>query len=165
MTLFLQKQEIIKKLNRLENACLKNLTDTTLLTEARFEGLMYDKIYADLMMLVKSVDLQKSSLSMNVHYCELLSFLECLAKNPRFLLDDSTHIFVSEPRLYGGNAKLNHRLHKQYQPVRKVLYDPAILGMLDSNEEFLLELIVAVAKAVAVKLRHYKKDHLPGGRY
>lgn len=35
---------------------------------------MHDKVYADLMMLVKSVSLNKTALSMNVHYEELLDF-------------------------------------------------------------------------------------------
>lgn len=36
-------------------------------------GLFYDKVYADMMVLLKSTTLQKRFLCMNVHYLELLN--------------------------------------------------------------------------------------------
>ena len=86
MLAFLNEQKMLKKLNLLELTCLKKLNDPVLLTMVRLEGLMFDHIYADLMMLVKSKDLKKSAFDMNIHYQELLSFLNLLATNPTCLL-------------------------------------------------------------------------------
>ena len=159
---FLTEQKEIKKLNFLESTGLKKLNNVELLTKARLEGLLFDKVYADLMMLVKSKELCKSSIDMNVHYGELLAFLQKLTENPMLLLDDSVCVFVSETRLYGESHKINHRLHKQYFSVRKSLHD---LQFEFTNEDMLLEMIEVVSKAMANKLEAYKKDHLPGGRY
>ena len=68
---------------------MKKLNNIELLTKARLEGLLFDKVYADLMMLVKSKELCKSSIDMNVHYGELPAFLQKLTENPTLLLDDS----------------------------------------------------------------------------
>lgn len=43
-----------KSLNILESICLKKLQDSVILAKAELEGLMYDNVYADLMILVKS---------------------------------------------------------------------------------------------------------------
>ena len=74
MVTFLKEQELIKKLNKLESTCLEKLQNDLLINKLRLEGLMHDKVYADLMMLVKSSSLSKTALSMNVHYKELLDF-------------------------------------------------------------------------------------------
>ena len=68
MVAFLMEQKIIKSLNYLELTCLKKLQDPLLLSNLQLEGLLFDKVYADLMMWVKSTDLCKSALDMNVHY-------------------------------------------------------------------------------------------------
>ena len=159
---FLVEQKEIKQLNFLESTCLEKLSDIVLLTKARLEGLLFDKVYADLMMLVKSKVLDKSSIDMNVHYSELLAFLEQLTETPMLLLDSSVCVFVSETRLYGENLKVNHWLCKQYLCVKKSLYDPHCKF---TNESLLLEMIKVSGKAMADKLKAYKKDHLPGGRY
>jgi len=54
MIAFLKEQELIKSLNQLESACLDKLQDPLLITKTHLEGLMFDRVYADLMMLVKS---------------------------------------------------------------------------------------------------------------
>ena len=73
-------------------------------------------------MLVKSADLCKSALDMNVHYFELLEFLQSLSTNPSILLDAEILVFKSEPRIYSDSTKLNHRLASKYIPVRMELY-------------------------------------------
>ena len=162
MVSFLNEQKMLKKLNMLETTCLKKLSNVTLLTKVRLEGLLFDKVYADLMMLVKSEILRKSSLDMNIHYSELLGFLRSITDDPKILLDSSACVFVSELNLYENNIKLNHRLHKQYLPVREVLYDCATV---DTNQALLFNMIHKVGNSMAEKLKAYKKDHLPGGKY
>ena len=162
MVSFLNEQKMLKKLNMLETTCLKKLSNVTLLTKVRLEGLLFDKVYADLMMLVKSENLRKSSLDMNIHYSELLGFLRSITDDPKILLDSSACVFVSELNLYENNIKLNHRLHKQYLPVREVLYDCATV---DTNQALLFNMIHKVGNSMAEKLKAYKKDHLPGGKY
>ena len=116
MLAFLQEQKFIKKLNYLESTCLTKLNDidnTLLITKLRLDGLIYDKVYSDLMTLVKVF------LLMNIHYQELLQFLEKLISVPRLILDSEVYVFLSEPRLYSTDSKANCRLHNQYMEVRK----------------------------------------------
>ena len=157
MLAFLQEQKLLKKLNYLESTCLRKLNDNLLLTKLHLEGLIYDKVYCDLMTLVKSKDLDKSSLQMNIHYQELLQFLQNLASVPRLILDSED----SEPRLYSPDSKLNHRLHTPYIAVRNELYDQAF-NVACSNQSLLLKMTSLVGHAMATKL---KCDHLPGGKY
>ena len=53
-------------------------------------------------------------LDMNPHYLQLMEYLELLFHYPEHILDPAHHVFASEPRLYSGNQKVNHRLHKNY---------------------------------------------------
>jgi len=110
MIAFLKEQELIKSLNQLESACLKKLEDPMLITKIHMEGLMFDRVYANLMMLVKSKELNKLALDMNVHYKELLDFLQRLIDKPLLILNREQIVFPSEPRLYSNDKKLNHRL-------------------------------------------------------
>ena len=112
-------------------------------------------------MLVKSNILRKSAIDMNVRYSELLEFLESLSENPLLLLNNEYCCFSSETRLYSDNHKVNHRLAKNYIPISDSLYDPNS----PINKQLLLEMIPLVGQAIAQKLRLYKKDHLPEGRY
>jgi hypothetical protein len=114
MAAFLTEQKIIKSLNHLESTCLKKLQDSLLLSNLQLEGLLFDKVYADLMMLVKSTDLSKSALDMNVHYVVLLEFLQNLTVKPSILLDPEILVFKSEPQIYSDCPKLNHRLASSY---------------------------------------------------
>ena len=59
ITTFLKERELIKQLNKLELACLEKLQDEVLINKLRLERLIHDKVYADLMMLVKNVLLNK----------------------------------------------------------------------------------------------------------
>ena len=102
---FLKEQELIKSLNQLESACLKKLQDPLLITKTHMEGLMFDRVYADLMMLVKSKELNKTALDMNVHYKELLDFLQRLSDTPSLIVNREHIVFPSEPRLYSNDKK------------------------------------------------------------
>ena len=75
-----------KALNQLESQVLKQLSNDSILAQLKLDGLLFDQLYADLMMLVKSKDLDKSVLDMNMHYLELNGFLEHLEDNPELLL-------------------------------------------------------------------------------
>ena len=119
MITFLKEQELIKQLNKLESTCLEKLQDEVLINKLRLEGLMHDKVYADLSMLVKNVSLNKTSLSMNVHYEELLEFFVMISDTPSRLLDYNDIVFKTEPRLYSSDASLNHRLASYYLPQRR----------------------------------------------
>ena len=163
MLAFLEEQKFVKRLNKLEFACLQKLNDIVLLIKLRLEGLLFDKVYGDLMILIKSKEMNKSALSMTAHYEELLKFFEHLAAFPRLILDSEFSVFSSEPRLYSESVKLNHRIEVPYVAVRKELYEP-VHGV-SSNEALLLELTGAVAQAMRNKISSYKRDHLPGGRY
>jgi len=57
-----------KALNQLESQVLKQLSNDSILTQLKLDGLLFDQLYADLMMLVKSKDLDKSVLDMNMHH-------------------------------------------------------------------------------------------------
>ena len=164
MVTFLNERKQLKKLNQLESTCLQKLTNVDLLTKACLEGLMYDHVYADLMMLVKSNVLMKSSFHMNVHYGELVVFLESLTENPSLILESTSCVFTSEIRLYGNDKMVNHRLRKNYIPIRESLFEPNSIPI-PINKQLLFDLIKVVGEAVVQKLKSYKKDHLPGGRY
>ena len=157
---FLKEQELLKALNRLESTCLKKLHDSLLLTNLRLEGLMFDKVYADLMTLVKSTDLNKTVIEMSSHYEELLKFLSALITEPHEILNSDMQVFKSEFLLYGEASKLNHRLQDKYIPVRNALYENR-----DSDESLLFPLVSAISTAMHSKLQQYMKDYLPGGQY
>lgn len=156
---FLKEQELIKELNKLESACLQKLQDDLLINKLRLEGLMHDKVYADLMMLVKSVSLDKTALSMNVHYEELLNFFVMIGDTPSILRDCDKIVFTTEPRLYSSDINFNHRLASNYLPVREMLYEKV------PNDHSLNALIKAAGAAMADKIGSYNEDHLPEGRY
>ena len=103
---------------------------------------MFDKVYADLMTLVKSTELNKSSLEMNIHYEELLAHLESLSVNRQSILDSEV---LSERSLYSVASKLNHRLTKVYVPVRQKLYESH-----DIDESILFPLVLAVGTRLGV---------------
>ena len=160
MIAFLHERQLVKSLNRLESTCLLKLRDPIIIATLKLEGLMFDKVYADLMTLVKSTELNKSSLDMIIHYEELLAHLESLSVNPESILDPEVSIFKSEKSLYSDASKLNHRLTKVYAPVREKLYESH-----ESDESILFPLVLAVGTAMHSKLESYMKDYLPGGKY
>ena len=91
---------------------------------------------------------------MNKHYLELLNYLNLLTEDPGVILDSS------EPKLYNNKTSTNHRLHKNYIPVRKQLYQTQ-----DFDEIYVITTVQVAAEAMAIKLSQYKADQLPGGRY
>ena len=157
---FLKEQELVKALNCLESTCFMKLHDSLLITNLRLEGLMFDKVYADLMVLVKSTNLNKTAIEMSSHYEELLNFFSTLITEPGRLLDSDMQVFKSESFLYGKFNKLNHRLQDKYIPVRKTLYESC-----ENDESLLFPMVSAVSTAMHSKLQLYMKDYLPGGRY
>ena len=109
---FLESLSLIKQLNGLEKDVLHNLKSDIDLALLKVDGLLFDQIYADLMCILKSKIRRKTYLDMNAHYLELLKHLQLLAAHPRLGLDHTIQVFVSEERIYGRMAKVNHRLHK-----------------------------------------------------
>ena len=101
----------------METTCLKKLHDSLLLIN-RLEGLMFDIVYADLMILVKSTDLNKTAIEMSLHYEELVNFFGTLITKPCEILNSDIQVFESESSLYDESSKLNHRLRDKYIPVR-----------------------------------------------
>ena len=157
---FLSELKCTKQLNQLEASVLEALQRKETITLLRIEGLMFDRIYADLTMLAKSRKLNKSVFDMNTHFLELKLYLEKLVKEPTLLLDDETYVFESEPRLYGSSHQTNHRLHHQNQEVRKCFLQPD-----QRSDELINEAIQKAAQSMHTKLVDYKKDQLPGGKY
>ena len=126
------------------------------MNNVKIDSLFFYHVYADLTNLVKSRKLEKSVFDMNTHYLELLNFLNELKLYHERLLDQSSPVFPSEPRLYVDESS-NHR--KKAKPVYGKLFD-------DSTEDSnLLQTIQAAAEFMSTKVADYKKDQLPGGKY
>ena len=96
--------------NKLERDVFTKLQDSIELAHLKVDSLMYYHVYGDLYMLSKSNDLDLSLLSMNKHYLELQTYLSKVESNPDIVFDPNFHVFESEERLYGTDAKVNHRL-------------------------------------------------------
>lgn len=79
---YLEDVQKTKELNALEANVLTHVKNTTILAALRAEALFFDKVYADLMRLLKSNELGKSLLDMNQHYLEILQFLEKISSTP-----------------------------------------------------------------------------------
>ena len=97
---------------------------------------------------------------MNKHYFELLNYLNLLTEDPGVILDSTKKVFISEPKSYNNKTSTNHRLHKNYIPVRKQLYQTQ-----DFDETYVITTVQVAAEAMAIKLSQYKADQLPRGRY
>jgi len=156
---YIQSLQLTKELNNLEKDVLTYLTTSHELAQLKVDGLFFDKVYADLMMLMKSNDLGKKYLDMNPHMKELLDFLTELSHHPRLCLDPDYKVFGTESRLYGDNKKVNHRNHPNYTCVRKRLYQHD-----DYDEEYTFPLVQRAAEHMAETLTSYKADQLPGGK-
>ena len=155
---FLEQLKLTKTLNKLESSVLSHINTPYELALLKLDGLFYDKVYADMMVLLKSKSLKKSFMCMNAHYLELLNYLKLLSEKPRLILDPDMQVFSSEPRIY-DDPKLDHRKGKNYIKVRERLYGS------DSFDEVLFEMVKHAACAMANKLSEYKSDQLPGGKY
>ena len=87
-----------------------------ILAQLKLDGLLFEHLYSDLMMLVKSKALDKSALDMNVHYLELKVFLEELTQHPQQIMNQKYQVFPSEPRLYENlNYSYPKSLHTHSQ--------------------------------------------------
>ena len=146
--------------NRLERDVYAKLKNNEELAHLKVDGLMFYHVYSDLMALAKSTTLNKSALDMTYHYLELLTFLREIQQHPDTILDSQYQVFRSERRLYGDDARVNHRLHEKLKPAYKYLMRSETW-----DQELLYPLIVSGAAAMETKLCEYAKDYLPGGLY
>ena len=73
--------------NRLEQDVFRKLQDPQELVQLKADTLMFHHVYADLSMLAKSADLNKSSLDMNERNLELQHFLQEVEHNPQVVID------------------------------------------------------------------------------
>ena len=103
--------------NKLEKSVYTKLKESKELAYLKADAIMFHHVYADLVMLAKSNELQKSAFDMGQHYLELKCFLEEMERYPENCMDYSHQIFPSEPQLYGTNQKINHRKHASHQIV------------------------------------------------
>ena len=97
---FLESLQLTKPLNNLEKVVLAHMTTAYDLALLKLDGLLCDKVYSDLMCLLKSKKLNKSLLCMNQHYLELLNYLKLLTDCPMIISDPNHKVYISEPRLY-----------------------------------------------------------------
>ena len=152
---------------KLERTVYEKLKDPVKLAGLKADSLMFHHVYADLVMLAKSKELEKkSALDMGKHYLELKLFLEKAQADPSIVLNNTLQVFTSEQRLYDAMAtsktaaKLDHRQHACYQPISKRLFEKD-----DWDESMLLTHLSHGCKSMAHKLITYARDQLPGGRY
>ena len=146
--------------NKLEKEVYTKLQDICMMTQLKTDSLMFYHIYADLVMLSKSNDLEKSAFDMNQHYLELKLFLEEIEHNPLLVMDEYYRVFTSEKRLYGSEKDVNHRLRIKSQHINKNLFI-----FQNEENELLLSMISEGAAAMRKKLLNYAKNQLPGGKY
>lgn len=78
---------------------------------------MFHHVYCNLVMLAKSNYLSKNVLDMNQHYLKLQVFLDTVELDPATAMNKCFMVFVSEQRLYGSVAEVNHCLHALYSLV------------------------------------------------
>ena len=79
--------------NKLEHRVFKKLQDQDKLSQLKCDAIMFHHMYCNLVMLVKSTDLDKCALDMNKHYLELKVFLEEVELNPDIALNKDYHFF------------------------------------------------------------------------
>ena len=143
--------------NKLERDVFTKLHDYSELAQLQADSLMYYHIYADVLMLSKSTDLDLSVLSMNQHYLELDTFLsEIVETNAAIVFNPEHSVFKSEERLYGTDAKVNHRLKSDSHVYRK------LFAKIETGCE---QLLIRGAIQMRQKLVSYAKEQLPGGCY
>ena len=144
--------------NRLERDVFTKLQEPIELACLKADALMYYHIYGDLYMLSKSNDLGLSVLSMNQHYLELQTYLLKVENSPAVVFDPNYHVFQSEDRLYGPDAKVNHRLKSP--AVYQGLFDN-----IETDSTDLTSLLIKGASKMREKLCSYAQKQLPGGCY
>ncbi len=73
--------------NKLEKELHWKLQDSYLISLLKADVIMYYFIYADLVTLAKSNELNKSAYDMRIHYLELKNFLDEVEKHPEIVSD------------------------------------------------------------------------------
>ena len=142
--------------NRLERDVFTKLQDSLELAHLKADSLMYYHVYGDLYMLSKSNNLDVSLLSMNKHYLELQTYLSKVESNPDIVFDPNFRMFQSEERLYGPDAKVNHRLKSP--AVYQRLFDK-----IEVDSANLTPLLINGVSKMRMKLCSYAQKQLPGG--
>ena len=107
--------------NRLEKDVAIKLQDCNELAALKADAFMFFRVYADLVTLTKSKELEKSTFDMNTHYFELQLFLQELEKNPEIIMNQHHRVYTSEDRLY-GDEKVNHRCHVKSKCIHNDLF-------------------------------------------
>jgi len=146
--------------NNLEQIIYRKLQDTSELSRIKADAIMFYFVYADIVMLAKSNDLDKSVFDMKQHYLELQNFLQAIQKDPKKVFNKSCEVFLSEERLYGSDDNLNPWIRSKNLPIYARLFEPD-----ECNKSLVFPLIADGAKAMEEKLADYAKAHLPGGKY
>lgn len=108
--------------NKLEQSVFENLQDSHALAHLKADAIMFHHVYCNLVMLAKSNYLSKNVLDMNQHYLVLQVFLDTVELDPAIAMNKCFMVFVSEQRLYGSVAEVNHRLHALYSLVEKKIF-------------------------------------------
>ena len=145
--------------NKLEKSVYLKLKDPQELARLKADAIMFHHVYADLVMLAKSNDLQKSAFDMGQHYLELMCFLEEMERYPENCMDCSYQVFSSEPQLYGSNKLINHRKRTSHQIICNRLFRE------DEWDNLLYSCLKDGASAMKAKLSTYAANQLPGGKY
>ena len=145
--------------NALEQEVFRKLNNPIELSQLKADAIMFCHVYADIVMLAKSNDLNKSAFDMHQHYYELQLYLEKIVENPQIAMNQSFEVFPSEKRLY-GSEKTNHRTHLKYLPVMQRLFTED-----EWDSSLLFPLFSAGAAEMKLKLCAYASNQLPGGIY
>lgn len=145
---------------KLEKEVYGKLIDEFQMMLIRIDALMFYFIYADLVTLSKSTELNKSALTMNQHYLELKLFLEDVQQHPHIILKSNTKVFVSEPSLYDVDSKVNHRVHRGSMAMHTLLFKEC-----QGADSTFFPLVVCGARKMIEKLCRYARSNLPGGIY
>ena len=148
--------------NKLERDVFSKLHDTDLLLCLQADALMFHHVYADLVFLAKSKELNKSAFDMQKHYLELKCFLEEIEQHPEIITKCHHQVFVSETRLYSG--EFNHRQHKHKCTPFNCIQE-SLFYNLTKDRTTLFSKVVAGAISMKEKLCVYAADFLPNGRY
>lgn len=146
--------------NKLETSVYQKLQDPTELAHLTADAIMFHHVYANLVMLAKSTTLKKCVWDMNQHYLELKLFLQELQVNPEIALNPDYMVFKSEPRLYGQDKEVNHRLHTHYSHIEKKVF-----ALREPLKTTVYSLLATGVPAMHDKLCAYAQTQLPDGIY
>ena len=145
-----------EKGTKLEKDVHQKLLDEEQIAFLKVDALMFYHVYADLVILSKSTELNKSVLDMNQHYLELKLFLEEVELRPDIILKMNVAVFKSEVQLY-NSSKTNHRNSSGSESTHTRLFK-------ECNSS-LFKLVVPGVTKMKEKLCIYAKSNLPGGMY